>query len=477
MNSVLSKMLVSGILVLFITLGVTSGLLLSLTTDYISEREEIAALDSAEELGSLLRYRTRENAGVFNRLIASYANKLDATVFVCDTAGTVLISSGSINNRMSEFVPVGYKLSEEQYKSVIEGNTINSRGNFDDYFSKDVITAGVPLNIDGYIQGGVFVCRAVPAPGDLARELRGYFLLAVVISFSFASLIIYIFARRVTAPIAKMKKAARAFASGNFGERADVPGYGELTELANEFNNMADSLQNLENNRRAFVADISHELRTPMTTISGFVEGMLDGTIPESSRDKYLSVVLDETKRLTRLVNDILYAEKYRKGETVINKEVFDINEIVRLALIGQEFRISEKNIDAEAAFEYETMNVLADRDSITRVITNLVDNAVKFADNGGKIKITTENIGGKCNVSVFNSGSFISPEDKNKIFDRFYKTDRSRSMDKKGVGLGLHIVKSILAQHKSNISVESNSLGTTFFFTLDSAKTRQTDS
>ena len=142
----------------------------------------------------------------------------------------------------------------------------------------------------------------------------------------------------------------------------------------------------------------------------------------------------------------------------------------MRLTLIGLERRISEKKIDAEASFEYESVSVFADRDSITRVITNLADNAVKFANDGGKIKISTENDGGKCKISVFNSGSFISPEERKKIFERFYKTDRSRSMDKKGVGLGLHIVKSILSQHKSRIFVESDSEGTTFSFVLELA-------
>ena len=264
-----------------------------------------------------------------------------------------------------------------------------------------------------------------------------------------------------------MKKAAKAFSAGCFDERIGITGSGEIAELAAEFDAMADSLENLENNRRMFVADVSHELRTPMTTISGFIEGMLDGTIPSESRDKYLKIVLDESKRLTRLVNDLLYAEKYRRNEITLTKEIFDINELVRLALISFEQRITDKNIHAEADFLHEFEEVNADRDSIQRVITNLVDNAIKFTENGGTVRVSTLRSGDFTEVSVFNSGSFISPEDRKKIFDRFYKTDKSRGIDKNGVGLGLHIVKSILSEHGGTISVDSDGSGTTFTFKI----------
>ena len=467
MKSVFSKMLVSCIVILFITVAVTSTFLLNITTSYIVHREEAEALSSAKELGGILRYRSPETAQLFNRIIVSFAENNESTVFVCNNDGLVLISSGSLRGPMKEYIPVGYQLTEKQYKSVTDGNIINEHSDFDGYFSGNVVTVGVPLNIDGYIQGGVFVCRTIPIPGKLMGDVLNSFVICVVVLLIIASVIIYITAKRITAPIAKIKKSVKAFGSGNFAERAEFQGSGEIEELAVEFNKMAESLENLENNRRAFLSDISHELRTPMTTISGFVDGMLDGTIPYDSRDKYLRIVLDESKRITRLVNDIMYAEKYSRQEENIIAEWFDINEVIRRVILGFEGRILEKEIDVQADFEYESMSVLADQDSITRVITNLMDNAIKFTKNGGVIKIATENRGGKCRVAVFNSGSFISPDDRNKIFDRFFKTDRSRSMDKNGVGLGLHIVKSILAKHQSQISVSSDESGTTFEFLL----------
>ncbi len=471
MKSVFSRMLVLGIAVLFITLAVTSSMLLYMTKNHVRDREEEAAITSAEELGSLLKYRSADNAQLFNRIVFSYAKKLDATVFVCDTKGRVLISSGSISGGLNEHFEIGYQLTEKQFGTVIKGEKVKLYGDFDGYFSKKVVTAGVPLNIDGYIEGGVFVSRAIPDANELMGNMRKHFLISVFISLLLASLIVYITAKRITAPIVTMKKAAKAFASGDFSQRAAIVGGGEIGELAAEFDNMAQSLQNLEMSRQAFVTDISHELRTPMTTISGFVEGILDGTIPEEAHDKYLAIVLDETKRLSRLVNDILYAEKYRRSEINITKEVFDINEVIRLVLIGLERRISEKSINAEVSFEYESAYVLADRDSIMRVITNLIDNAVKFAPDGGTIKVSTEGIGGRCRVVVFNSGSFISESDRTRIFDRFYKTDKSRGIDKSGVGLGLHIVKSILALHGVEITADSNDEGTFFEFSLCQAE------
>mgnify|MGYP004458067107 FL=1 len=466
-KSVFSKIYLSGVIILIITFLTTGWLMINTLTSYVTKNEENSALSSAQEIADLVKYRSSENNELFNRIIQSYANRLDATVFVCNSKGMVLLSSGAVSGRLNEYLPAGYLLSEKQYKRVVNGETINENGSFDGYFSQSVATAAVPLVIDGQTVGGVFVCRALPDANKLIGNAKQYFFLSILALLLVSSFIMYLTAKKITKPIKRMKKAAKAFSAGCFDERIGITGSGEIAELAAEFDAMADSLENLENNRRMFVADVSHELRTPMTTISGFIEGMLDGTIPSESRDKYLKIVLDESKRLTRLVNDLLYAEKYRRNEITLTKEIFDINELVRLALISFEQRITDKNIHAEADFLHESEEVNADRDSIQRVITNLVDNAIKFTENGGTVRVSTSRSGDFTEVSVFNSGSFISLEDRKKIFDRFYKTDKSRGIDKNGVGLGLHIVKSILSEHGGTISVDSDGSGTTFTFKI----------
>ena len=466
-KSIFSKIYLSGVIILIITFLTAGWLMINTLTSYVTKNEENSVLSSAREISDLVKYRSAENNELFNRIIQSYANRLDATVFVCNSNGMVLLSSGSVSGKFGEYLPAGYLLSEKQYKRVINGETINENGSFDGYFSQSVATAAVPLVIEGKTVGGVFVCRALPDANKLIGNAKTYFFLSILALLLISSFIMYLTAKKITKPIKRMKKAAKTFSAGCFDERIGITGSGEIAELAAEFDAMADSLENLENNRRMFVADVSHELRTPMTTISGFVEGMIDGTIPSESRDKYLKIVLDESKRLTRLVNDLLYAEKYRRNEITLTKENFDINELVRLSLISFEQRITDKNIHVEANFMYESEVVNADRDSIQRVITNLVDNAIKFTKHGGTVRVSTSRSGDFTEVSVFNSGSFISPEDRKKIFDRFYKTDKSRGEDKSGVGLGLHIVKSILSEHGGNITVDSDENGTVFTFKI----------
>lgn len=462
-KSVFSKIYISGVIILIIAFVTAGWLMIYTLTSYVISNEEDTALSSAQEIADLVRYRSSENDELFDRIIHSYAHRLDATVFVCNSKGVVLLSSGAVSAKLHEYFPAGYKLSDEQYKRVSAGETINENGDFDGYFSQNVAIAAVPLVIEGEISGGVFVCRALPDANKLIGNAKKYFLLSIFMLLIFSSFIMYITAKKITNPIKRMKKAAKAFSAGCFDERIGISGSGEIAELAAEFDAMADSLENLENNRRMFIADVSHELRTPMTTVSGFVEGMLDGTIPYEKRDKYLKIVLDESKRLTRLVNDLLYAEKYRRNEIVLKKENFDINESVRRVLISFERKITEKDISAKAEFVHETEEVYADKDSIQRVITNLIDNAIKFSDIGGTVKVSTRKSGNFTEISVFNSGSFVSEEDRNKIFERFYKTDKSRGIDKNGVGLGLHIVKRIISQHDGIITVESGDDGTTF--------------
>ncbi len=470
-KSVFLKIFVSGTAILLVVLAVTSSFLLSVTYDYVADREEAAAMTTAVEISELVQYRSAENDVLFARLLSSYASRLDATVFICNKSGTVIISSGITGGEMDGYVPVGYRLSKEQYGRVLSGKAINEHGDFDGYFKNDVVIAGLPLNIYGDISGGVFVCKALPEPAEIVGDMKNSFIMAALISFLFASLIVYITSKVITRPLKRMKEAAKAFSTGDFSVRSGISGGDEVSELAHEFDRMAESLENLEKSRRTFVADLSHELRTPMTTISGFAQGMLDGTVPPEARDRYLGIVLSETKRLSRLVNDILYAEKYSISETEIDKSVFDVNELIRLVLIGFESRLREKNISADVNFRFDVQNVFADHDSIQRVIANLVDNGIKFTPYGGKITVSAVENSAQCEIKVHNTGSFIEEKDRDSIFDRFYKTDKSRSGDKSGVGLGLHIVKSILALHKKSITVESaEAEGTSFLFCLDKA-------
>ena len=236
---------------------------------------------------------------------------------------------------------------------------------------------------------------------------------------------------------------------------------------------MADSIEQLETMRRSFVANVSHDLRTPMTTIGGFVQGILDGTIPPEKQNQYLTIVLDETKRLSRLVNELLDISKMEQGSFTLELRDFNINEMIRLSVIKLEKRITEKNIQLSVSFQTEDQWVTADKDHIQRVLTNLMDNAIKFTQEGGFIDIRTGKTDrNKVFVSIQNSGIGIAHEDLAHVFDRFYKTDKSRSLDKNGTGLGLYIAKSIIKEHGETIWAESEpDEFTRFNFTLKPAE------
>ena len=227
--------------------------------------------------------------------------------------------------------------------------------------------------------------------------------------------------------------------------------------------------------RSSFIANVSHDLRTPMTTIIGFVEGIMDGTIPEEKRQWYLSIVLDESRRLSRIVTDLLDLSKLEQGSFNIEPREFDINELMRLSIIKFEKRITEKNISLTVGFETENMRVDADKDAIQRVITNLFDNAIKFTPEGGFIDVNTGVKDGSAYVSIQNSGLGIEKKDLMHIFDRFYKSDKSRSLDKNGAGLGLYIVKSIIQAHGERVWAESEpGEFTRFSFTLAKANEKK---
>ncbi|MBQ5746379.1 MAG: GHKL domain-containing protein, partial [Clostridia bacterium] len=234
------------------------------------------------------------------------------------------------------------------------------------------------------------------------------------------------------------------------------PNLYEVAELATAFNNMAGSLEKLEENRSAFLSNVSHDLRTPMTTISGFIDGILSGAIPEEKTSYYLEIVQSEVKRLARLVNTLLDVTRLESGSRKYNKTQFDICELARQVLISFESLIEDKNLSVTFECDDDNMLVFADSDAIHQVLYNLIDNAVKFTTVNGSLSLKVHSTDKKTVVSVYNSGKGISAEDIPRVFDRFYKTDRSRGLDKKGVGLGLYISKTIIDQHGEEMWVKS---------------------
>ncbi len=321
---------------------------------------------------------------------------------------------------------------------------------------------------DGALLGHVFVSRDTR---DALSVWEGLLPLLFVISmvvlvlalvFGLAS------SRALTQPLQEMAEAARRFGRGDLSARVDIQQDDEIGELAEAFNSMADSLEKSESMRREFIANVSHELKTPMTTIAGFADGILDGTIPPESEKRYLETISSETKRLSRLVRSMLELSRLQAGTAQeLLRENFDISEVLRRTLVNFADKIEAKGMDVDFQVPEEAMYVLGNADAITQVVYNLFDNAIKFSKDGTQLGISLWKDSSKAYVSVKNHGNTIPESEIPLLFDRFHKSDRSRSQDRDGVGLGLYIVKTILNNHGEDIAVTSRQGVTEFVFTL----------
>lgn len=304
------------------------------------------------------------------------------------------------------------------------------------------------------------------ATGMLTQVMRSF---VIIVSVALVGILMmaYVTSSRITRPMKSMSNAAKLFAQGDFSVRVPLANdCDEIDELAQAFNNMASSLEQLEELTRGFIGNVSHEFKTPMTTIGGFVDGMLDGTIAPAQHDKYLRIISEEVHRLSRMVMRMLDAAKIQSGELLLAPMPFDFSEMASQIILSFEQKLEAKQVEVSVLLE-EKLMVQGDRDHVFRAVYNLVDNAVKFVDEGGSLRLQAAQVDGLCAFHIVNTGGGISPEDLTHIFDRFYKADPSRSRDRTGAGLGLYIVKNIINLHGGDISVRSDGGETEFAFTL----------
>lgn len=320
------------------------------------------------------------------------------------------------------------------------------------------------------VMGFVLIQTAAQTVHAAYRGLVWQVALAAMAIFAVAALFIFFLTRQMTRPLTAMAQAAGNMARGDFESRAPEEGSREIRELSRAFNRMAAQLSTLEQSRRDFVANVSHELRSPITSIQGFAQGMLDGTIPREENERYLKVVVDETHRLSKLIAGLLNLSRIENEETSLALSDFDINELSRRVLISRMTQLEEKQIEVEADFEEDACFVHADSDQIQQVIINLLDNAIKFTPEGGTIALSTRKMGDHISMRVKDNGVGILPEDQLHIFDRFYKADKAHTVGK-GTGLGLAICQKIMEKHGQQISLLSGEGGAEFEITLAPGK------
>ncbi len=432
------------LLVVFSTIAVS----MSMFFTRFNERKQIETMVSVAHTveywtGTLQIEQTdARSAYAFAQILNSWARFTVSDITVVNRDGQVFDSTCGLKAVPGELMDC-----------ITQNRTTVHRNNFNGFYKNKVLSVGFPLNYKDNTIGAVFFTKNT---SDLRRslmELILMFLFSCTFAILFAFVLVYIQARKISAPIIKMNKAAQMIAAGNFGERVEVTSHDEIGQLASTFNFMASSIEKSDKQRQSFVSDVSHELRTPMTSISGFVQGMLDGTIPDDKRDDYLRIVLDESTRLTKLVNDMLEMSKMDSDTFKLDITPFDINDLICKCLISLESRIEEKRLEINVDFRPDRLVTLGDKYQIQRVILNLLDNAIKFSYEGTEIQINTWIEKGKAHISVSDTGDRVSDSDIKSLFDRFYKTDKSRAKDRSGAGLGLSLVQNIIRLHKQTIN------------------------
>ena len=435
-------------------------------TDELLERAQVVSRLSVRYLESG-RYLTMEELRqdqVFQQLAATAAMISDMDILVCDEEGHVLLSTDETMEGQSITIPEGVM------SAVLEQGTWAGRSRLDQLYESKRFVGGVSVvsPTTGKVLGSVFTVSSGDTVDALWRTFAGLLVMTALVVLMISFVATSVTTMRQIKPIREMAQATRCYVEGDFDIRMNDYGRDdEIGELAASFNNMAERLQQTERQRREFIANISHELKTPMTTIAGYTDGILDGTIPPENEKQYLQIIANESRRLSRLVRRMLDVSQLQAMDPLRNGNHFDICESMRRVLISMEKKINDRHLDVEADIPDEPILVLGDNDMITQVLYNLLENAAKFAREGSTLYLGVAMMDGKARVTVRNVGDTIPAEELPLLFERFHKSDKSRSEDKDGYGLGLYIVKTILQQHKEDISVTSENGVTTFTFSL----------
>lgn len=429
---------------------------------------------NAEEVSRSAQALTREGAlnGWELRMTISALSKITGNhIFISDAYG-VIVSCSDMNIAC---VHLGRQIDPAVFVQMNNSERFNQITSLYGFYDKPHYVVAEPIAaVDGPgVMGYVFVASDSATIVESWYTFMWVFLAASVAVMLLALMLALMTSKRMAQPLDEMARASRNFAHGDFSVRVKEDGRtDEVGALVSAFNSMADSLEASEQRRNEFIANVSHELKTPMTTIAGFADGILDGTIPKEEEDKYLATIAEETRRLSRLVRSMLELSKMESsGIDLARRREFDVSETIISTLLSFESRATAKNLDVDLQLPEDHINVVADPDAITRVIYNLMDNAVKFASPGSTLCISLWKTDGKAYISVRDTGETIPENDLPFIFDRFHKSDRSRSLDRDGAGLGLYLVKSILDAHGEDIAVTSRDGVTEFVFTLTLAK------
>ncbi len=467
-KSVFAKYILTFMLIIFISFLVLVVIVTSMVNNYaVSAKEEVLA-NTASSMASFLEDRTTSLLKTdFSRMVEGAQEDVDSmlrslaaaddgiSILLVDDRGEVvrMISETGVTGPSDAVIPRTVMDEVNNGVRLSEFETLEGVFDTPHFF----YTAPVFVEDEVSVCGTVFACASTATQDELLGVMIKTIIIASLWVMLLALIAVYIITLRVIGPLKDMSRMAKEFAAGHYDAHVEVRGNDEVAELAEAFNNMADSLSRLEVMRNTFVANVSHDLRTPMTTISGFIDNILSGAIPAEKRDYYLELIRTEVQRLARLVNSLLDISRIQAGERKFDRRPFDICEMARRILISFERKIEEKHLEIGFECDEERMYALADHDAIYQILYNLCDNAVKFSKDGGALTLSLQESGeNQLTVTVYNEGEGIAAADLPFVFERFYKGDKSRGLDKSGAGLGLFIAKTIMDAHSERIWVES---------------------
>lgn len=441
--------------VILATLTLMGALVIGFSATYFSESSRETLHKNAEQ-AAIMTVSSMKNYGYKKIPVETVQNgyriissTTESQIFLVNINGNTLICSeeDNCNHRT-------YSIPEDIMEEAVLGEYSGS-GTLGGIYETSHYIVGIPITHEGEVLAVLFASTEATDVWFFIMDLMDIIFFCALIATALSSVAIYFVTSRMTKPLREMAAAAKSFSTGDFTVRVHAEGEDEIAQLARSFNHMADSVADLESVRRSFIANVSHELKTPMMTIGGFIDGILDGTVPEERRKQYLEIVSEEVKRLSRMVKSMLSIARIEAGDMKLNPTDFDINELVCRTVFAFEQKIEAKNLEI-TGLESDEVFVNADNDLIHQVVYNLIDNAVKFVNEGGCISFSYAVKNGSVFVSVRNTGAGIAQQELPRLFDRFYKTDKSRSLDKTGVGLGLYIVQTIVNQHKGDLFVKS---------------------
>lgn len=482
----LSIVIVTVVLVAFVFLAFVANYWTADSVNVLRRNTEnvVATAETLIASGKMESDRAESSLVLCNSL-NMVSNAISADVFMTDANGEIVLCKDLLNSSMEVInrgecdVHQHYKVPYSILKKTTTAGGYYTMDTLKGLYDKLSIVVGYPVEYEGNTIAYIFAVASVPEGlGPYIFGVIKMFIGAAVISLVFALILIYVFSYGMTKPLEEMSAITKSYAKGDFSKRIKTnPGKkkkNELDDLAEALNGMAESLSVLEDSRRSFVANISHELKTPMTSIGGFIDGILDGTIPPDEGKHYLKIVSKEVRRLSNLVVTMLTLSKIEACEEKLKFAETDLKNLVFNALLSFESYIEQANISIEGFENMPAVSVMADEGMIYQVAYNLFDNAVKFTNEFGTIYVEISDEPDRATVTISNTGEGIPEEELKRIFERFYKVDKSRSEHVKGVGLGLSLVKNIVSLHGGDVSVTSEpGKLTTFSFWLPKKQER----